>query len=150
MPDTLPETPTATTDRIAGTLAALDDRGRALHAVVALSPTATAAAAHHDALVAAGAAPGPLAGVPFVVKDIIDVAGMATRAGSDTRPDPAPAAAPATVVANLTAAGAIVAAKVHTVEHAFGGWGTNASQGTPINPWRPDLPHTPGGSSSGT
>lgn len=105
---------------------------------------------HRDALEAAGCKIGPLHGLPIVVKDIIDVAGMPTRAGSETRPNPAPASADAFVVARLRAAGAIIVGKTNTVEYAFGGWGTNASQGTPVNPWKPDEPHTPGGSSSGT
>lgn len=105
---------------------------------------------HRDGLAAAGVSLGPLHGLPIVVKDIIDVAGLPTRAGSDVRADPAPAARDATVVARLRAAGAVVVGKTNTVEFAFGGWGTNASQGTPVNPWKPDEPHTPGGSSSGT
>ncbi|MEM6486725.1 MAG: amidase [Pseudomonadota bacterium] len=130
--------------------AALDGPGRTLHATVALADTAAAEAAHRDALREGGVSLGPLHGVPFAVKDIIDVAGMPTAAGSATRPDQPAAATDATVVARLRAAGAVVTAKVHTVEHAFGGWGTNASQGTPVNPWRRDVPYTPGGSSSGT
>ncbi|MEM7742667.1 MAG: amidase [Pseudomonadota bacterium] len=105
---------------------------------------------HCDALSAAGVDLGPLHGLPIVVKDIIDVAGMPTKAGSATRPDQPPAKADATVVAKLRAAGAVTVGKSHTVEFAFGGWGTNASQGTPRNPWKPDEPHTPGGSSNGT
>ncbi|MFK7944255.1 MAG: amidase [Paracoccaceae bacterium] len=105
---------------------------------------------HRDALKAAGVDLGALHGLPIVVKDIIDVAGMPTKAGSATRPNPAIATSDANVVARLRAAGAITVAKTNTVEFAFGGWGTNASQGTPVNPWKPDEPHTPGGSSSGT
>lgn len=105
---------------------------------------------HRDELAAAGVNLGPLHGLPIVVKDIIDVAGMPTKAGSATRPNPVNAASDANVVARLRAAGSITVAKTNTVEFAFGGWGTNASQGTPVNPWKPDVPHTPGGSSSGT
>ena len=106
--------------------------------------------AHRDALAGAGVDLGPLHGLPIVVKDIIDVGGMPTRAGSETRPNPPSATRDAPVVARLRAAGAIIVGKTNTVEYAFGGWGTNASQGTPSNPWKPDEPHTPGGSSSGT
>lgn len=105
---------------------------------------------HRDRLAAAGISLGPLHGLPVVVKDIIDVAGQPTKAGSDVRRDPAPATQDAFVAARLRAAGAVVVAKTNTVEFAFGGWGTNASQGTPRNPWKPDEPHAPGGSSSGT
>ena len=105
---------------------------------------------HRDDLEAAGCTLGPLHGVPVVIKDIIDVAGNPTRAGSALRQDQPNATADANVVARLRAAGAVVVAKTNTVEFAFGGWGTNASQGTPWNPWKPGQPHTPGGSSSGT
>jgi aspartyl-tRNA(Asn)/glutamyl-tRNA(Gln) amidotransferase subunit A len=105
---------------------------------------------HRDALHSAGVDLGPLHGLPIVVKDIIDVAGLPTRAGSATRPDQPDATSDATVVSKLRAAGAVTVGKTHTVEFAFGGWGTNASQGTPRNPWKPDEPHTPGGSSNGT
>lgn len=104
---------------------------------------------HRDALAAQGVTLGALHGLPIVVKDIIDVAGMPTKAGSATRQNPEPAEWDATVVAKLRAAGAITVAKTQTVEFAFGGWGTNASQGTPRNPWKENA-HTPGGSSSGT
>ena len=107
-------------------------------------------ARHRAELLDAGCRIGPLHGLPIVVKDIIDVAGYPTRAGSAIRAEQAPADSDATVVRNLRAAGAITVAKTKTVEFAFGGWGTNASQGTPVNPWKPDMPHTPGGSSSGT
>lgn len=144
------DTPNAQTTLAAAT-EALDTRGRDLKAVVSIPyETAKAEAVERDALTAAGISLGPLHGLPVVVKDIIHVAGMKTRGGSATRPDPAPATADAFVVSQLRRAGAIVAAKSATVEYAFGGWGTNASQGTPHNPYRPDEPHTPGGSSSGT
>ena len=105
---------------------------------------------HREDLAAAGCHLGPLHGLPIVVKDIIDVAGYPTRAGSALRANQPAANADAPVVAKLRAAGAITVAKSKTVEFAFGGWGTNASQGTPSNPWKPEEPHTPGGSSSGT
>ena len=105
---------------------------------------------HRAALTEAGCTLGPLHGLPIVVKDIIDLAGHPTRAGSALRTEQPAATADANVVARLRAAGAITVAKSKTVEFAFGGWGTNASQGTPNNPWKPDEPHTPGGSSSGT
>jgi len=137
--------------RLAAITAALETRGRRLRAVVALpGDVARAEAAHRDALQAAGIALGPLHGVPIAVKDIIDVAGLPTRGGSATSGDPPPAAADAFVVARLRAAGVIVAAKTATVEFAFGGWGTNPSQGAAHNPYRPAEPHTCGGSSSGT
>lgn len=93
---------------------------------------------------------GPLAGLPIGVKDIIDLEGHPTRAGSKTRAQAAPAEKDAFVVAKLRAAGAIVVGKTNTVEYAFGGWGTNHAVGTPKNPWDLKTHRTPGGSSSGT
>lgn len=122
-----------------------------LDAFVELMPeSAQATAAYLDAMTAAGVSVGPLHGVPIAAKDIIDVAGRPTRAGSATRVQIEPAAADAFVVAKLRAAGAVVVGKTKTVEFAFGGWGTNESSGTPKNPWDPKVHRTPGGSSSGT
>jgi len=103
-----------------------------------------------DALRAAGALSGPLHGVPFAVKDIIDVAGAVTRSGSLTQTDNDAASLDATVVTALRAAGAVPVVKTNTVEFAIGGWGTNETAGTPVNPWLPTVQHVPGGSSSGT
>lgn len=91
--------------------------------------------------------PGPLAGVPIGIKDIIDVAGLPTRCGSDVLADAAPAAADAPVVARLRAAGAIVVAKLHTHEFAYGPTGDVAATGPARNPHDPA--RISGGSSSG-
>jgi aspartyl-tRNA(Asn)/glutamyl-tRNA(Gln) amidotransferase subunit A len=126
------------------------DNGK-LHAFVALSAErALAEARAVDALHKLGAPLGPLAGAPVGVKDIIDVAGLPTRAGSLTRADAAPAGQDAPVVARLRAAGAVILGKTHTVEYAFGGWGTNLAVGTPHNPRDMARPRVPGGSSSGS
>ncbi|KAB2872023.1 MAG: amidase [Bauldia sp.] len=93
---------------------------------------------------------GPLAGLPVGVKDIIDVAGLPTGAGSLTRKGTAPAERDAFCVARLKAAGAVVVGKTNTVEYALGGWGTNYAVGTPRNPWDMKVARTPGGSSSGS
>ncbi|MEL6297202.1 MAG: amidase [Pseudomonadota bacterium] len=133
------------------TLETCEARGADLFAFSALPKAAArATAAYLDALTAHGVSLGPLHGVPIGVKDIIDVAGLATHAGSATRPAPPPAAKDAFVVAKLRAAGAVIAAKTNTVEFAFGGWGTNKAIGTPKNPWNDAAHYTPGGSSSGT
>jgi aspartyl-tRNA(Asn)/glutamyl-tRNA(Gln) amidotransferase subunit A len=132
-------------------LAAIERENVALHAFVALDPArALIDARHIDALRAAGAPAGPLAGVPIGIKDLIDVAGLPTKAGSLTRADAPPAILDAPVVARLRAAGAIIIGKTHTVEYAFGGWGTNETIGTPLNPRDRANPRTPGGSSSGS
>ncbi len=85
---------------------------------------------------------GPLHGVPIGVKDIIDVAGFPTRAGSPLRENGPPAETDAPVVAALRRAGAIVLGKTVTVEFAC--FDPSPSR----NPW--NAAHTPGGSSSGS
>jgi aspartyl-tRNA(Asn)/glutamyl-tRNA(Gln) amidotransferase subunit A len=133
------------------TLARIARDNPKLHAFVALdSERALADARHIDALRKLGVRLGPLAGVPIGVKDIIDVAGHPTQAGSLTRADAPAASEDAPVVQRLRAAGAIVIGKTHTVEYAFGGWGTNVTIGTPHNPRDMRQPRAPGGSSSGS
>ncbi len=102
-----------------------------------------------DELLAAGISASPLHGVPFVAKDVFDVGGRPTQAGS-LATTANPAAASATVIARLQAAGMVLLGKSHTVEFAFGGWGTNPSLGTPWNPWDLVTHRVPGGSSSGS
>lgn len=129
-------------------IAAGNDR---LHAfITVLAEEARAEADMLDALQARGQRRGPLHGVPVAVKDIIDVSGQRTRAGSITRDHLPAAAADAWCVSRLRAAGAIVVGKTHTVEYAFGGWGTNPIAGTPVNPHDGATHRVPGGSSSGT
>jgi aspartyl-tRNA(Asn)/glutamyl-tRNA(Gln) amidotransferase subunit A len=126
------------------------DNGK-LHAFVTVdAERALSDARHIDALRKLGANLGPLAGAPIGVKDIIDVAGHPTRGGSLTRADAPTAERDAPVVARLRAAGAIIIGKTHTVEYAFGGWGTNETIGTPHNPRDRSEPRVPGGSSSGS
>lgn len=95
----------------------------------------------------AGVPVGPLAGLPISVKDLFDVAGAVTRAGSTVLADSAPAAADAPVVARLRCAGAVVVGHTNMTEFAFSGLGINPHFGTPGNPW--DAERIPGGSSSG-
>ena len=134
--------------------AALDRIARhneALHAFVTVNPAhARAQAVYEDSMAALGRPAGPLAGMVVGIKDIIDVAGLPTGGGSFTRDGAAPAAEDAEVVKRLRAAGAVVAGKTHTVEYAFGGWGTNVSLGAPRNPWDMTTHRVPGGSSNGT
>lgn len=97
----------------------------------------------------AGTPLGALDGVPIAVKDLIEIEGRVCTAGSATRRD-CVARQTATIVTGLEALGAIVLGKVHTVEFALGGWGTNQHLGAPRNPWNAEVPHTAGGSSSGS
>lgn len=91
---------------------------------------------------------GPLAGRPFAAKDLFDVAGRPTRAGSRIRADAAPAGEDATAVARLKAAGAILVGLTHMDEFAYGFTGENAHYGAVRNPRDPE--RIAGGSSSGS
>lgn len=102
-----------------------------------------------DAARAAGKSIGALHGIPIAIKDIFDIAGQPTAAGSDALTDRHPATS-ANAVRRLEAAGMIVLGKTHMVEFAFGGWGTNPVKGAPWNPWDMETHRVPGGSSSGS
>jgi aspartyl-tRNA(Asn)/glutamyl-tRNA(Gln) amidotransferase subunit A len=108
---------------------------------------ATAAADAADARRRAGVSLGPLDGVIVTVKDLFDVAGEPTRAGSKVLADAPPARSDAPVVRRLRAAGAVIVAKTNMTEFAFSGIGLNPHYGTPGNP--ADRDRVPGGSSSG-
>jgi amidase len=96
-----------------------------------------------------GAPLGPLSGLRFAVKDVIDVAGIPTTAGSRAWPDSHPTPqSNATAVDMLLAAGASLVGKAISDELAFSINGTNPHHGTPRNPAAPD--RMPGGSSSGS
>ena len=98
--------------------------------------------------IAAGDDPGPLAGLPLLVKDMEAVTGMPSTFGSLTFADASPAAADGLVPRRLRAAGAIVVGKTNQPEFAFAGFTTNALYGTTTNPWGTDW--SPGGSSGGS
>ena len=91
---------------------------------------------------------GPLSGMPVAVKDLIDVVGIPTRCGSAVLADAAPAREDAAVVARLRGAGAVVVAKTHTHEFAYGPTGDVAVEGPCRNPHDPRK--ITGGSSSGS
>jgi aspartyl-tRNA(Asn)/glutamyl-tRNA(Gln) amidotransferase subunit A len=110
--------------------------------------TARIAADAADARAARGASLGPLDGAIISIKDLFDVAGEPTRAGSKIlAEEAAPAQADAAVVKRLRAAGAVIVAKTNMTEFAFSGIGANPHFGTPGNPR--DRKRVPGGSSSG-
>jgi aspartyl-tRNA(Asn)/glutamyl-tRNA(Gln) amidotransferase subunit A len=108
---------------------------------------ARAAAAASDALRAQGMVASPLAGLPISVKDLFDVAGEVTLAGSKALADRPPANEDAPIVRRLRAAGAVIVGKTNMVEFAYSGLGLNPHYGTPGNPF--DRARVPGGSSSG-
>lgn len=105
-----------------------------------------------DALRRAGVRLSPLAGLPVSVKDLFDVAGETTRAGSRVLDDVAPATIDAPAVARLRRAGAVLIGRTNMSEFAFSGLGLNPWRGTPRSPWRDsadEKPRVAGGSSSG-
>ncbi len=91
----------------------------------------------------------PLAGIPVSVKDLFDVAGQVTMAGSTVLAATPPAQVDAIAVARLRAAGAVLVGRTNMVEFAFSGVGINPHYGTPVNPADTDTERIPGGSSSG-
>ncbi len=101
-----------------------------------------------DAALLAGAAPGPLAGVPFAVKNLFDVAGLPTRAGSRINRERPPATADATLVARLEAAGAVLVGALNMGEYAYDFTGENFHDGASRNPH--DVSRMTGGSSGGS
>lgn len=105
------------------------------------------AAAHADVLRMSGQPVSVLAGLPVSIKDLLDVAGETTLAGSVVLQGHPAAAADAPVVARLRNAGAAIIGKTNMTEFAFSGVGINPHYGTPANPADPT--RIPGGSSSG-
>src|ERR1700710_1662925 len=95
------------------------------------------------------AAPSPYAGIPISIKDLFDIRGQLTRAGSRALEDSAPAEADATVVARLRRAGFVVIGRTNMTEFAYSGIGINPHFGTPKGAWNRSVGHVPGGSSSG-
>lgn len=105
-----------------------------------------------DALRRAGTRLSPLMGIPVSVKDLFDVAGQVTRAGSTVLADAAPAKHDALAVARLRQAGALIVGRTNMTEFAFSGLGLNPHYGTPRSPWQRgtgQAGHIAGGSSSG-
>ena len=102
-----------------------------------------------DRLRKAKAEPSPFAGIPVSVKDLFDIKGQVTRAGSRALEDSPPAEADAPVVARLRRAGFIVIGRTNMTEFAYSGIGINPHYGTPKSAWNRSEGHVPGGSSSG-
>ena len=124
----------------------LDETYNAFTSVVAGRARQRAAAI--DSAVAAGKAVGPLAGVPFAVKNLIDIVGLPTLAGSRINADNPPAAHDATLVQRLEASGAILVGGLNMGEYAYDFTGRNAHVGPSCNPRDPT--RMTGGSSGGS
>jgi AtzE family amidohydrolase len=109
---------------------------------------ARASARAIDAAIAAGQKVGPLAGVPFAVKNLFDVKGLSTRAGSKINRASPPAARDATLIERLEAAGAVLVGALNMGEYAYDFTGENAHDGPSRNPHDPG--RMTGGSSGGS
>src|SRR5436305_7181670 len=102
-----------------------------------------------DGLRRVKAAPSRYAGIPVSIKDLFDIKGQVTRAGSRALDDSPPAEADAPVVARLRRAGFVVIGRTNMTEFAYSGIGINPHFGTPKGIWQRGAGHVPGGSSSG-
>jgi aspartyl-tRNA(Asn)/glutamyl-tRNA(Gln) amidotransferase subunit A len=142
--------PTSARDRLEAALGRIDDpKGEGARACLTVyRDHAKAAADAADARAKAGVSLGPIDGTIVSIKDLFDVAGEVTRAGSKVFAEEGkPAAADASVVRRLRAGGAVIVAKTNMSEFAYTGIGANPHFGTPGNP--ADRKRVPGGSSSG-
>jgi 1-carboxybiuret hydrolase len=125
------------------------ERDKALNAFTAVTrERALAKARAIDADRAAGRALGALAGVPFAVKNLFDVAGLTTLAGSKINRDRPPAGGDATLIRRLEAAGAVLVGALNMGEYAYDFTGENVHYGASRNPH--DLGRMTGGSSGGS
>ena len=130
------------------TLRRIGERDKTLNAFTAVTgERALARARAIDAERAAGRPLGVLAGVPFAVKNLFDVAGLATLAGSKINRERPPAAADATLVRRLESAGGVLVGTLNMGEYAYDFTGENAHFGPSRNPH--DVGHMTGGSSGG-
>ncbi len=111
--------------------------------------SAIACARVSDAQRAHGLVASPLAGIPISIKDLFDVVGDITRAGSIILQDAPPAARDAPAIARLRAAGAVIIGRTNMTEFAYGAHGMNHHYGTPLNPYDRAAKRIPGGSTSG-
>jgi aspartyl-tRNA(Asn)/glutamyl-tRNA(Gln) amidotransferase subunit A len=127
-----------------------DASGEGVRAFIRVDAEAAIEAAEAmDRLREVKAAPSPFAGIPVSIKDLFDIKGQVTRAGSRALDDSAPAEADAPAVARLRRAGFIVIGRTNMTEFAFSGIGINPHFGTPKGAWQRSVGHVPGGSSSG-
>jgi aspartyl-tRNA(Asn)/glutamyl-tRNA(Gln) amidotransferase subunit A len=139
--------PVALTEQLLERIASLDGALGAWRLV--LKDRALAEARAAEAALKAGSDLGPLHGIPYGTKDLIDVKGYPTTAGWPGR-EGHRAAEDATVTRRLAQAGMVLLGKTNMVQFAYGGVGINHHHGTPRNPWDGKTHRVPGGSSSGT
>ncbi|MBB5685702.1 aspartyl-tRNA(Asn)/glutamyl-tRNA(Gln) amidotransferase subunit A [Sphingobium boeckii] len=134
---------------VSAALGRIAEHNPAINAVTrTLDERALRDAAAVDAEVAAGRDPGPLAGVPFGVKDLFDVEGLSTTAGAARLKDAPPASSDAEAIQRLQASGAVLVATLNMDEFAYGFVTDNAHWGITLNPH--DVDRFAGGSSGGS
>lgn len=127
-----------------------DPNGEGARTVTRVSDTALQQADAADALLrSSNVADKPLLGLPISVKDLFDIAGEVTTAGSVVLADAPPAMQDSIIVSRLRAAGAVIIGRTNMTEFAYSGLGLNPHYGTPANPWNREERRIPGGSSSG-
>ena len=127
-----------------------DSSGEGARAFIHVDAEAAIEAAEAmDRLREVKAAPSRFAGIPISIKDLFDIRGQVSRAGSRALDDSAPAEADAPVVARLRRAGFVVIGRTNMTEFAYSGIGINPHYGTPKGAWQRSVGHVPGGSSSG-
>ncbi|NVN87116.1 MAG: amidase [Rhodopseudomonas sp.] len=127
-----------------------DQSGEGARAFIHVDAEAAIEAAEAmDRLREAKAAPSPFAGIPVSIKDLFDIRGQVTRAGSRALDDNPPAEIDAPAVARLRRAGFVVIGRTNMTEFAFSGIGINPHYGTPKGAWQRQVGHVPGGSSAG-
>lgn len=143
---------TTTSEAIAEEALAAAERpdGEGKRVFIALDPAKVRAQARaSDLLRKAGIVPSPLAGIPISIKDLFDVAGEVTTAGSVVMRNDPPAAQDAPAIARLRAAGAVLMGRTNMTEFAYSGLGINPHYDTPRNPYDRATGRIPGGSSAG-
>jgi len=137
-------------DLVAACLDRIERLDSKLHAFVEVyDKEARLAAEAADKAIRSGHSLGPLHGIPIALKDLIELEGRIATGGSAYWRDRR-STRTATLAQKLISAGMIIVGKTHTVEFAFGGWGTNQHLGAPWNPWDAETHRTPGGSSNGS
>ncbi|MBI1200908.1 MAG: amidase [Rhodopseudomonas sp.] len=146
-----PDSRTTSRELVEQCLARIDDpNGEGSRAFLKVhNSQARTAADYHDRARQQGSETSPFAGIPISIKDLFDMAGDITTAGSTVLSDAAPAHRDAVAVARLRAAGFIPIGRTNMTEFAFSGLGINPHYGTPLNVYDRATGRIPGGSSSG-
>ncbi len=140
-------TPVDVVDSCLSRIAALEPKLAAFVQLYADDAKLAAEAAHKA--MRSGHGLGPLHGIPVALKDLVELEGRVTTGGTAVWRNRV-SIYTATLAQRMIGAGMIVLGKTHTVEFAYGAWGTNQHMGTPWNPWDMKVARTPGGSSSGS